>query len=97
MCYSIEPRHGMCVKRYWFLSFAKNIGKKLSSTYSHKLLDSAKKSITDALKAASKTASQKQQKQLVFSLVIADKITSVSNKSTQNKSTCWWIKIIIYK
>ena len=59
MCYSIEPRHGMCVKRYWFLSFAKNIGKKLSSTYSHKLLDSAKKSITDALKAASKTASQK--------------------------------------
>ena len=41
--YSIEPRDG-------FLSFAKNIGKNLSSNYSEKPVDSAQKSTTDVIK-----------------------------------------------
>ena len=41
------------------LSFAKNIGKHLSSKYSQKLLDSAKKYTTDVIKTASKRAIQK--------------------------------------
>ena len=39
---------------YGFLSFAKNMGKSLSNKYGQKLLDSAKKSTTDAIKTASK-------------------------------------------
>ena len=54
MGYSIEPR--IYVKGYGFLSFAKNMGKKLSNKYSQKLIDSAKKSTTDAIKTASKRA-----------------------------------------
>ena len=47
--------------------FAKNMGKSLSNKYGQKLLDSATKSTTDALKTASKTAiKKKQQKQLVI-------------------------------
>ena len=59
MRYSIEPRERRCVKVYGFLSLAKNIGKNLSNTYGQKLVDSAKKSATDALKTASKRAIQK--------------------------------------
>ena len=44
---------------YGFLSFAKNMGKSLSSKYSQKPLDNAKKSTTDAIKKASKRAIQK--------------------------------------
>ena len=54
MRYSIEPRDRIYVKGYGFLSFAKNMGKNLSNKYSQKLLDSAKKSTTDA--TASKRA-----------------------------------------
>ena len=42
------------VKGYGFLSFAKKIGKYLSSKYGQKFLHSAKKSATDAIKTASK-------------------------------------------
>ena len=56
MRYSIEPRDRIYVKGYGFLSFAKNIGKNLSNKYSQKLLDTAKKSTTDAIKTASKRA-----------------------------------------
>ena len=56
---SIEPRDRIYVKAYGFLSFAKNIGKNLSNKYGQKLLDSAKKSTTDAIKTASKRAIQK--------------------------------------
>ena len=48
MRYSIEPRDRIYVKGYGFLSFAKNVGKSLSNKYGQKLLDSAKKSTTDA-------------------------------------------------
>ena len=53
---SIEPRD------YGFLSFAKNIGKNISNKYSQKLIDSAKKSVTDARKTQ-KEQFKKQQKQ----------------------------------
>ena len=59
MTYSIEPRNRIYVKRYRFLSFAKNMGKSLSSKYGQKFFDSAKKSTTDAIKKASKRAIQK--------------------------------------
>ena len=61
--YLIEPRDRRYVKVRGCLSFAKNIGKKISNKYSQKLVDSAKKSATDAIKTASKRAIQKQQKQ----------------------------------
>ena len=56
MRYSIEPKDRIYVKGYGFLSFAKNMGKNLSNKYGQKFLDSAKKSTTDAIKAASKRA-----------------------------------------
>ena len=66
MRYSIEPRQRIYVKGYRFLSFAKNIDKSLSNTYGQRLLDSAKKATTDAIKTASKRSIQKQQEQLVI-------------------------------
>ena len=62
--YSVQPKDPMFVKGYGFLSFAKsmgknigkNISKNVSGEYSQKLLHHAKQSVTDALKAASKTA-----------------------------------------
>ena len=59
MRYSIEPRDRIYVKGYGFLSFAKNMSKTLSNKYDQKLLDSAKKSTTGAIKTASKRAIQK--------------------------------------
>ena len=44
------------MKGYGFFSFAKKMGKGLSNKYGQKLLDSAKKSTTDAIKTASKRA-----------------------------------------
>ena len=81
--YSIEPRHRIYVKRYEFLSFAKNMGKSLSNKYSQKRLDSAKKSTTDAIKTASKRAIQiiAEATDLIGNK-IADKKTSVSKKKS---------------
>ena len=59
MRYSIEPRERRYVKGYGFLPFAKNICESISNKYSQKLVDSAKKSATDAIKTASKRATQK--------------------------------------
>ena len=59
MRYSIEPRDRTYVKGYGFSSLAKNIGKIISNKYSQKLVDSAKKSATDAIKTASRIAIQK--------------------------------------
>ena len=55
----LEIRDRIYVKGYGFLSFPKNIGKNVSNKYRQKLLDSAKKSTTDAIKTASKRAIQK--------------------------------------
>ena len=65
MRYSIEPRDGIYVKGYGFLSFVKIKGKSLSNKYGQKLLNSAKKSATDAIKQLQKGQFKKLQKQLV--------------------------------
>ena len=44
----------------------KNVSENLNSKYSQKLLDHAQQSATHALKAASKRAIQKKQRQLVI-------------------------------
>ena len=84
MRYSIEPRNIIYVKGYGFLSFAQNLSKSWSSKYGQKLLDSAKKSTTDAIKTASKRAIQKTAEATgdLIGNKIADKI-SVSKKSTK--------------
>ena len=86
MRYSIEPRDRIYVKGYGFLSFAKNMGKSLSNKYGQKLLDSAKKSTTDAIKTASKRAIQKTAEATgdLIGNKIADKITSILNKKSSN-------------
>ena len=92
MRYSIEPRHRIYVKGYGFLSFAKSIGRNankvakiLSNKYRQKLLDSAKKYTTVAIKTASKRAIQKTREPTVDLIgnKIADKITHVSKKSAK--------------
>ena len=80
MRYSIEPKDRIYVKRYGFLSFAKNMGKQLNNKYDQKLLDSAKKSTTDGIKTASKRAIQKTAEatsDLIGNKTV-DKITSIS-------------------
>ena len=64
------------------------MGKILSNKYGQKLLDSAKKSTTDAIKTASKRAIQKTAEATgdLIGNKIADKITSVSKKSNNNKN-----------
>ena len=76
------------VYRYGCLSFAKNASKNLSNKYGQKLLDSAKKSTTDAIKTASKRAIQKTA-EATWDLIgnkIADKITIVSKKPSNNNN-----------
>ena len=60
------------------------MGKSLSNKYGQKLLDSAKKSTTDAIKTASKRAIQKTAEATgdLIGNKIADKITSVSKKKS---------------
>ena len=79
MKYSIEPRDRIYVTGYGFLSSAKNTGRSLSNKYCQKLLDSAKKSTTDAIKTASKRAIQKTAEATGDLIVnkIADKIISI--------------------
>ena len=63
------------------------MGKGLSNKYGQKLLDSAKKSATDAIKTASKRAIQKTAEatgDLIGNKI--DKITSVSNKKCNNNN-----------
>ena len=88
MRYSIEPIDRIYIKGCGFLSFAKNMGKTLSSKYIQKLLDSAKKSTTDTIKTASKRAIQKTTEATgnLIGNKIADKITSVTKKSSNNNN-----------
>ena len=97
MRYSIEPRDRVYVKGYGFLSFAKNMGKRLSNKYGQKLLDSAKKSTTDAIKTASKRAIQKTTEATgdLIGNKIAHKITSVSKKPNNNNNNN--LEITAYK
>ena len=84
MRYSTEPRDSIYVKGFGFSSFAKNIGKRLSNKYGQKLIDSAKKSTTDAIKTTLKRAIQKTA-EATANLIgnkIADKITSPPKEKT---------------
>ena len=85
MRYSIEPRDRIYVKGYGFMSFARS----MSNKYGKKLVDTATKSAIDPTKTASKRAIQKTA-EATGDLVgnkIADKITSVSKKSTKKLPT----------
>ena len=62
MRYSIEPRDRRHVKSYQFLASAKNIGRNMSNKYSKKLVDSAKKSATDAIKTIQKKSNSKNSR-----------------------------------
>ena len=64
------------------------MNKNLSNKYSQKLLDTAKKSITDTVKTASKRAIQETAEATgdLIGNKIADKITSVSKKTQNNES-----------
>ena len=82
MRYSIEPRDRVYVKGYGFMSFVRS----MSNKYAKKLVDTAKKSATDAIKTVSKRAIQKTA-EATGDLVgnkIADKITSVSKNLLKN-------------
>ena len=83
----MEPRDRIYVKEYGFLPFAKNKSTSLSNKYGQKLLDSSKKSTTDAIKTASKRAIQKTAEATgdLTGNKIADKITSVSKKKSTTK------------
>ena len=82
MRYSLEPRNRIYVKGYGFMYFARS----MSNKYGKKLVGTATKSATDAIKTASKRAIQKTA-EATGDLVgnkIADKITCVSNKKYNN-------------
>ena len=70
------------------LSFAKNMGKSLSSKYGQERFDGAKKSTTGATKTASKRAIQKTAEATgdLIGNKIADKITSVSKRRSANNN-----------
>ena len=85
MRYSTEPRDRVYVTGYGFMSFARS----MSDKYGKKLVHTAKKSVTDAIKPASKRAIQKTG-EAIGDLVgnkIADKITGVSKKFTKKLPT----------
>ena len=94
MRYSIETKERRHVKGYGFLSFARNIdthaakvAKNMSDKYSQKLVDTAKKSATDAIKTASKRAIQKTAEATgdLIDNKIADKITAKPSKKSHNE------------
>ena len=78
MRYSLEPRDIVYVEGYGFISFARS----MSNRYWKKLLDTAKKSATDAIKTASKRTIQKTAEATgdLIGNKTADKITSISKK-----------------
>ena len=92
--YSVQTRDRIFVKEYGIMSFARNMGKSvgekisknLSSKYSQKLLDHAKKSATDGLKTASKRAIHQTAETIGHLLKITDRITKVSKTSPKNNS-----------
>ena len=100
MRYSIEPRDRTYVKGYGFLSFAKSKGIGLSNKYGQKLLDSAKKSTTDAITTASKRVIQKSAEATgdLIGNKTADKIASISKKTNDaNNETEVDVEITTHK
>ena len=84
MRYSLEPKNRIYVKGYGFMSFARS----MSNKYGKKLVDTAKKSATDAIKTASKRAIQKTAEATGYLVgnKTADKITSILKKKSDNKN-----------
>ena len=95
MRYSLGPRDRIYVKGYGFMSFARS----MSNKYGKKLVDTAKKSATDAIKTDSKKAIQKTAEATGDLVVnkIADKITSVSKKKSDNNNNDDDIELAIPK
>ena len=85
MRFSLEPRNRIYVKGYGFMSFTRS----MSNKYGKKLVDTAKKSATDAIKTASKRAIQKTAEATgdLIGNKIADKITNISKRSTKKLPT----------
>ena len=81
---SLEPRDRIYVKGYGFMPFARS----MSNKYGQKLVHTAKKSATDAIKTASKRAIQKTAEATgdLIGNKIADKITCVSKKKSNNNN-----------
>ena len=65
------------------------MGKNLSNKYNQKIIDTAKKSTTDAIKTASKRAIKKTAEATgdLIGNKIADKITSISKKPVKELPT----------
>ena len=83
MRYSIELRE----RRIWFFIFAAKVAKNMSNKYSQKIVDTTKKSATDAIKTASNGAIQKTAEATgdLIGNKIADKITAKPSKKSQNE------------
>ena len=88
MRHSIQPRDRIYLEGYGFLSFAKSMGKNLSNKYGQKLLNSAKKSTTDAIKTVAKREIQETAEATgdMIGNKIAGKITSVSKEPNNNNN-----------
>ena len=84
MTSSLEPRDRIYVKGYGFLLFARS----MSNKYGKKLVDTAKKSATDAAKSASKRAIQKTTEATsdLIGNKVAHKIASISKKKPNNNN-----------
>ena len=82
MRYSIEPRDIIYVKGNGSMSFARS----MSNKYGKKLVGTAKRSATDAIKTASERAIQKTAEATgdLIGNKIVDKITSVSKRKSNN-------------
>ena len=98
MRYSVESRERRYIKGYGFLSFTKKLGKNISNKYSQKLVGNAKKSATDVIKTASKTAIEKTAE--ATGDLIGNKIAErlrVYQKNLENyhQRNCIQIKLIM--
>ena len=78
MRYSFESKYRKHVKGYGFFSCAKKFSGNLSNKFSQKLLDTAKKSLTHAIK----TAWERTTCDLIENKII-DNITNASKKSSK--------------
>ena len=83
--YLTERRDQIYTKGYAFLSFAKSIGKNISSNYGQKLLDATNKSV--ALTTASKRAHRKATAASRKQKVLSGKEQRVASLETPIKST----------
>ena len=88
--YNVIPRNSLITIYKSFIRPHLDYGaiKNMSNKYGQKIIDTTKKSLTDAIKTASKRAIPKTAKASsdLVGNKIADKITSVSKKESNNKN-----------